>query len=65
MIQFKSYFIDPIYKVFFGVFSVITFLALSPILALAISYVLFGDSRYLEYINPNTNGLFEEGCDHD
>lgn len=56
----KNFIGMPIYKVIFGLFSVFFIVLLSPILALAIAYVLFGDSRYLEYINPNTNGLFEE-----
>lgn len=63
MICIKNYVIDPIYKVFFGVFAVFTIVLMSPILAMAIAYILFYDTNYLEYINPDVTGLYdiEEG----
>ena len=62
----KDYILDPFYKVFFGVLSIFIILALSPFLAIATFYILFYNSNYLEYINPDLTDLNDdkEG-DHD
>lgn len=52
--------LDPFYKVLFGMFAVVTMLLLSPIIALAILYVMFVNPNYLEYLNPEPR-FYDEG----
>ena len=67
MTTFRSYVLSPIWKVFFGVFSIVVLLLISPILAFMTLYLFYGDTEYLEYINSDLNLLdnddLEEG-DH-
>ena len=60
MMLIKNYILNPIYKVMFGVFAVFTIVLISPILTLAIAYILFYNSEYLEYINPDLGNLHDE-----
>ena len=60
MMLIKDYILNPIYKVMFGVFAVFTIVLISPILTLAIAYILFYNSEYLEYINPDLGNLHDE-----
>ena len=60
MMLIKDYILNPIYKVMFGVFAVVTIVLISPILTLAIAYILFYNSEYLEYINPDLGNLHDE-----
>lgn len=60
MMLIKDYILNPIYKVMFGIFAVFTIVLISPILTLAIAYILFYNSEYLEYINPDLGNLHEE-----
>lgn len=67
--MFRSYILSPIWKVFFGVFSIVVLLLISPVLAFMTLYLFYGDTEYLEYLNPDlTLDLdkddLEEG-DHD
>jgi len=60
MMLIKDYILNPIYKVMFGVFAMFTIVLISPILTLAIAYILFYNSEYLEYINPDLGNLHDE-----
>lgn len=55
MTSIKTYLLDPIHKVFFGVFSIFVILLISPIMAFMIAYLFLGDTNYLEYLNPDLN----------
>jgi hypothetical protein len=61
----RTYLIGPIYKVFFGVFSIFIILIISPILAVMIAYLLLVDVNYLEYLDPDFdwNEVDSEGDD--
>ncbi len=53
LISIKTYVLDPIHKVFFGVLSIFIILLISPIVAFMVAYLFLGDTNYLEYLDPD------------